>query len=344
MGSFIDEVKITVRAGDGGNGCMSFRREKFIPRGGPDGGDGGRGGSVIFEVDERYTTLSDFRYRKVIMAERGKNGASQNKHGRSGEDIVVPVPAGTVVYVENEPLALVDLTVTGQRATVAQGGRGGAGNTRYKTSVNRAPRQTGKGSPGEVLDLRLELKLLADVGLVGLPNAGKSSLIRQLSHATPKVADYPFTTLRPHLGIVEVGSYSQFVMADIPGLIKGAADGAGLGLRFLKHISRCEVLLHLVDPIDDEKSVIERIQEINHELESYGHECLEKEQIVVVTKMDCLASDQRDACIQEIKTQLSAQEAFKGRDVDVVGVSAQEQFGLDQLKSLIIDRLPHIDE
>ena len=210
--------------------------------------------------------------------------------------------------------------------------------------MNRAPRQTGKGDPGEVLDLRLELKLLADVGLVGLPNAGKSSLIRQLSHATPKVADYPFTTLRPHLGIVEVGAYSQFVMADIPGLIKGAADGAGLGLRFLKHISRCEVLLHLVDPIDDEKSVIERIQEINHELESYGHDCLEKEQIVVVTKMDCLAEDQRDACIQEIKSQLDAQKVFKNRKIDVVGVSAQEQFGLERLKSLIIGKLPHIDE
>ena len=339
MTSFIDEVRITVRAGDGGNGCLSFRREKFIPRGGPDGGDGGRGGSVIFKVYDRCSTLSDFRYKKSIQAERGKNGSGQNKHGRAGEDVIIPVPVGTVVYVENEPLALCDLTRAGQEYLVCKGGHGGAGNARYKSSTNRAPRQTGDGEPGEVLDLRLELKLLADVGLVGLPNAGKSSLIRALSHATPKVADYPFTTLRPYLGIVEVGSYSQFVMADIPGLIKGASHGHGLGLRFLKHISRCKILLHCVDPMNPEKSVLESIEEIQGELKEYGRECVEKKQIVVITKLDCMTESEGRDLLKSIEGQINKKNIFNQGDVVVVGISSQQKQGLDILKHLIVNEL-----
>lgn len=335
MGSFIDEVRVTVRAGDGGNGCLSFRREKFIPKGGPDGGDGGRGGSVIFKVNTQYTTLSDFRYKKVLMAERGKNGAGQNKHGRAGEDLVVPVPAGTVVYVENEPLALVDLTKEGQEYAVAQGGRGGAGNARYKSSTNRAPRQVGVGIPGEVLDLRLELKLLADVGLVGLPNAGKSSLIRALSHATPKVADYPFTTLRPYLGIVEIGPCDQFVMADIPGLIKGASQGTGLGLRFLKHISRCKLLLHCVDIVNTEKDPIECIQEVVEELVQYGHECDRKPQIIVLTKTDCLLESDHQAVMQDMKEKVVKVLGLEHEDLHIVMVSSQQKTGLELLKKMI---------
>lgn len=339
MASFIDEVRVTVRAGDGGNGCLSFRREKFIPRGGPDGGDGGRGGSVIFEVDGRCSTLGDFRYKKVIQAERGKNGSGQNRHGRAGEDVVVPVPVGTVVYVENEPLALCDLTELGQRYVVCQGGRGGAGNARYKSSTNRAPRQTGDGVPGEVLDLKLELKLLADVGLVGLPNAGKSSLIRALSHATPKVADYPFTTLRPHLGIVEVGAYDQFVMADIPGLIKGASKGQGLGLRFLKHISRCRILLHCVDVVSPDKRIEDAISEIQSELKEYGGQCEQKRQIIVLTKVDCLLEEEVNKLIERVKNNLKKQEASYHLDIPVVAISSQQNKGLSLLVDLIAKAL-----
>ena len=339
MGSFIDEVKVTVRAGDGGNGCISFRREKFIPKGGPDGGDGGRGGSVIFVVDSRYTTLNDFRYKKSLQAERGKNGAGQNKHGRAGEDLIVPVPPGTVVYVENEPLALADLTEVGQEVVIAQGGRGGAGNSRYKTSVNRAPRQAGTGDAGEVLDCRLELKLLADVGLVGFPNAGKSSLIRCLSHATPKVADYPFTTLRPHLGIVDAGGYRQFVMADIPGLIAGAAQGAGLGMQFLKHISRCRILLHCVDPLVEEASIMSRIEVINQELIQYGHDCAQKDQIILVTKMDCLDQAQQEACIESLRLEIKSHRSLGKQVKAVLGISSQQGSGVDALKTVLVEQL-----
>lgn len=335
MGSFIDEVSITVRAGDGGNGCMSFRREKFIPKGGPDGGDGGRGGSVIFAVDAQMTTLSDFRYKRVLQAERGKNGAGQNRHGRAGEDLVVPVPKGTVVYVANEPLALVDMLEDGQSFCVAHGGRGGAGNTRYKSSTNRAPRQVGKGDLGEVLDLRLELKLLADVGLVGLPNAGKSSLIRVLSHATPKVADYPFTTLQPHLGIVDIDWGRQLVMADIPGLIRGAAQGVGLGHRFLKHVSRCQVLLHCVD-VSQGYDVVAHMQEVEHEIACYGRGCEKKERIVVLTKMDCVLPEARESLLASIRTQL---QSTHESELQVLGVSAHEGYGLSELRALLATKV-----
>ena len=249
---FVDEATIDVTAGKGGNGCVSFRREKFIQRGGPDGGDGGDGGSVFLEGDDALNTMIDYRYTRAFRAESGASGRGRNCTGKSGEDLVLPVPLGTTVLDDESGEVLGDIRTAGQRLLVAQGGFHGLGNTRYKSSVNRSPRQSSPGSEGELRKLKLELKVLADVGLLGLPNAGKSTLIRAISAATPKVADYPFTTLIPSLGVVKVNAYRSFVVADIPGLIEGASEGAGLGIRFLKHLTRNRVLLHLVDvaPID----------------------------------------------------------------------------------------------
>jgi GTP-binding protein len=244
---FVDEADIRVEAGAGGNGCVSFRREKFIPRGGPDGGDGGRGGSVYLVAREGINTLVDFRVRRRFRAAQGRGGAGQNMTGAAGEDLYIDVPKGTVIADLDTNEILGDLTDAGQELLVARGGRGGFGNTHFKSSTNRAPRQSTPGEPGEGRHLALELKLLADVGLLGLPNAGKSTLIRALSAARPKVADYPFTTLTPHLGVVRVDAEQSFVMADIPGLIEGAAQGAGLGHKFLKHLQRTRLLLHVVD-------------------------------------------------------------------------------------------------
>ncbi|HET7687738.1 MAG TPA: GTPase ObgE, partial [Candidatus Macondimonas sp.] len=240
---FVDEAIINVQAGNGGNGCVGFRREKFIPFGGPDGGDGGDGGSVYLVADGNINTLADFRVQRTYRAEHGEAGSGAQCTGRGGEDCLVPVPVGTLVYEADTGELLGDLVTPGQRLKVAQGGFHGLGNLRFKSSVNRAPRQSTEGSPGETRKLRLELKLLADVGLLGLPNAGKSTLIRAVSAARPKVADYPFTTLHPHLGVVRLGMNRSFVMADIPGLIEGAAEGAGLGLRFLRHLQRTRLLL-----------------------------------------------------------------------------------------------------
>ncbi len=244
---FVDEVSINVYAGKGGNGCLSFRREKYIEKGGPDGGDGGDGGSVIFEADESLNTMVDYRFKRNYRAGDGESGRSRNCTGRSAEDLVLRVPVGTTIIDEDIGEVLGDLSVAGQRLVVAQGGFHGLGNARFKSSTNRAPRQTSPGSEGEVRSLKLELKVLADVGLLGLPNAGKSTLIRAVSAARPKVADYPFTTLVPNLGVVSVEAHRSFVMADIPGLIEGASEGAGLGIRFLKHLTRNRILLHLVD-------------------------------------------------------------------------------------------------
>ena len=243
---FIDEASLTVRGGDGGNGCVSFRREKFIPRGGPDGGDGGDGGSVYLRGSVHLNTLADFRSRRRFAAARGADGSGRNCAGARGADVVVDVPVGTLVHDGGTGELIADITAEG-RALVARGGFHGLGNARFKSAVNRAPRQATGGTPGEARELRLELKLMADVGLLGLPNAGKSTLLRAVSEATPKVADYPFTTLHPHLGVVRVGRWRRFVMADIPGIIAGAAEGAGLGLRFLRHLTRTRLLLHLVD-------------------------------------------------------------------------------------------------
>ncbi|MFY7698515.1 MAG: Obg family GTPase CgtA [Legionella sp.] len=303
---FVDEVTIKVEAGNGGNGCLSFRREKFIPFGGPDGGDGGDGGSIYLEAHKDLNTLIDFRYQRHFKAENGKSGMGSNCTGKKGDDLIIHVPIGTVVYDLDNDEVLGDINTVGQRLLVAQGGFHGLGNTRYKSSVNRAPRQTTPGTPGEVRQLRLELRVLADVGLLGLPNAGKSTLIRAVSSAKPKIADYPFTTLHPGLGVVSVGAHKSFVMADIPGLIEGAADGAGLGHHFLKHLSRTCVLLHVIDiaPLDNSDPVASAITIIN-ELAAYSQDLLDKPRWLVLNKIDMIPDPQeREQRIQDIITHL----------------------------------------
>src|SRR5574337_338973 len=298
---FIDEASIKVIAGNGGKGAVSFRREKFVPMGGPDGGDGGDGGSVILEARTGLNTLADFRTTRTFEAEHGGKGMGRDMTGKSGADLVVPVPVGTLIYDVDTRELLGDLVKADERLKVAQGGFHGLGNARFKSSVNRAPRRSTPGSPGERRNLRLELKLLADVGLVGLPNAGKSTLIRAVSAARPKVADYPFTTLHPNLGVVSVGEHRSFVMADVPGLIEGAAEGAGLGIRFLKHLQRTRLLLHLVDvapPADSD--VVADARAIVHELEKFSPELAQRERWLVLNKIDLLPPTERDARCQEI--------------------------------------------
>lgn len=293
---FVDEITIWVDAGNGGHGCCSFRREKFIPRGGPDGGDGGDGGSVYMVADPNLNTLVDFRHRRHYRAERGEDGMGELRRGKSGEDLVIPVPPGTLVY-DAETLELIgDLKKPDSRLCVANGGFHGLGNARYKSSVNRAPRQTSQGTLGDKRVLRLELRVLADVGLLGLPNAGKSTFIRSVSAARPKVADYPFTTLHPNLGVVSVEMGKSFVIADIPGLIEGAAEGVGLGTTFLRHLSRTKVLLHIVDmmPIDGSDPV-DAVKTIWHELENYSKDLMQKTQWLVFNKVDLLAPEEREA-------------------------------------------------
>jgi len=299
---FVDEVTIEVQAGNGGDGCASFRREKFIPFGGPDGGDGGDGGSVFLVADVNLNTLVDFRYTRKFKAERGQNGMGRDCTGKGGDDLVIPVPVGTVVSDRNTGEIIGDLVTAGQRLRVAQGGRHGVGNTRFKSSTNRTPRQFTKGAPGEVRELKLELKVLADVGLLGLPNAGKSTLIRAISAARPKVADYPFTTLIPSLGVVRVDYQRSFVVADIPGLIEGAAEGAGLGVRFLKHLARTRLLLHLVDvlPPDDNADPAHDVQVITRELEKFSPELAARERWLVLNKIDLLPLDERERRCEDI--------------------------------------------
>ena len=289
---FVDEVIIKVEAGSGGHGCLSFRREKFIPFGGPDGGDGGNGGSVFLEANKDLNTLVDFRYQRNYKAENGECGRGANCTGKAGDDLIIQVPMGTLVYDAETSELLGDISEAGSRLLVAQAGFHGIGNARYKSSVNRAPRQTSNGKPGEVRQLRLELRVLADVGLLGLPNAGKSTLIRAVSAAKPKVADYPFTTLHPGLGVVSVGPYKSFVMADIPGLIEGASDGAGLGHRFLRHLSRTCVLLHVIDvaPLD-ETDPVESARVIINELAAYNPDLLNKPRWLVLNKIDMLPDE-----------------------------------------------------
>jgi GTP-binding protein len=304
---FVDEALIRVEAGKGGNGCLSFRREKFIPFGGPDGGDGGDGASVYLEGNSDLNTLVDFRYTRRFKAENGQGGMGSNCTGKKGEDLIIQVPVGTLIYDAESEELIGDIKTASTRILVAQGGFHGLGNTRYKSSVNRAPRQTSPGSIGETRQLRLELRVLADVGLLGLPNAGKSTLIRSVSSAKPKVADYPFTTLHPNLGVVRVGMHKSFVMADIPGLIEGAAEGAGLGHQFLKHLSRTGILLHLVDiaPLDD-SDPIEAAQVIINELAAYDPELVNKPRWLVLNKIDMIADQaERDARINAIITGLN---------------------------------------
>ena len=290
---FVDEATIRVQAGNGGHGCLSFRREKFVAKGGPDGGDGGHGGHVYLLSDASINTLVDFRVARRFRAESGQSGAGRNKTGRSGADLEVKIPCGTVVSDVDTGEVIGDMTEPGQRLKVAEAGRAGLGNTRFKSSTNRAPRKITQGTPGEARHLSLELKLLADVGLVGMPNAGKSTLIRSMSAARPKVADYPFTTLIPNLGVVSVGPLRSFVMADVPGLIEGAADGAGLGIQFLKHLQRTRLLLHLVDiaPIDVDSDPAENFTAIQSELKKFSEDLSGKPRWLVLNKVDLLPEE-----------------------------------------------------
>lgn len=299
---FVDEATIKVTAGNGGNGCMSFRREKFVPFGGPDGGDGGDGGSVYLQAVEGLNTLIDFRYQRSFNAQNGQSGMGSNCTGKRGDDLVIHVPVGTMVYEAETGELLGDINHPNDRLIVAQGGFHGLGNTRYKSSINRAPRKTSNGTEGESRTLRLELRVLADVGLLGLPNAGKSTLIRAVSSAKPKVADYPFTTLHPGLGVVSVSPHKSFVMADIPGLIEGASEGAGLGIRFLKHLSRTCILLHVIDiaPLD-ESDPISSAKAIINELAAYSPELLDKPRWLVLNKIDMIPDEiERQKVIQHI--------------------------------------------
>ncbi len=284
---FIDEVKIHVQSGAGGAGCVSFRREKFIPRGGPDGGDGGKGGDVIFAVSSGISTLLDLRYRPHLKAERGRNGMGKDRHGAKGDDLKVLVPPGTVIRDAETDEVLADLTEPGDELVLLKGGRGGQGNARFATATHKAPRFAQPGEPGEERWLRLELKLMADVGLLGFPSVGKSSLITKVSAARPKIADYPFTTLAPNLGVVQYKNYRSFVMADIPGLIEGAHEGAGLGHRFLKHVERTDILLHMLDlSWMPERDPIREYEALNRELRLFNPELADKRQIIVINKLD----------------------------------------------------------
>jgi len=333
---FVDEATIQVDAGKGGNGSMSFRREKYIEFGGPDGGDGGDGGSVYLIGDTNLNTLADFRFTRSYRAEGGEQGKRRNMTGGSGEDIYVKVPLGTLVYDEDTEELIGDVVKEDQVLLVAQGGFHGLGNARYKSSTNRAPRQTTQGTHGESRRLVLELKVLADVGLLGMPNAGKSTLIRSISGARPKVANYPFTTLHPNLGVVSVDIHRSFVMADIPGIIEGAAEGTGLGIQFLKHISRTRLLLHLVDaaPFDDNVDPVNEVRIIEKEMVNFSPELADYERWLVLNKLDLLAEDERDKRCDEIISQLDWQgPVFK--------ISAMNKEGT---KELIYKIMEYIDE
>jgi GTP-binding protein len=331
---FVDEAVINVQAGKGGNGCLSFRREKFIPKGGPDGGDGGRGGNVYMVAKPGLNTLADFRYARQFRAGNGAPGAGRNKTGRGGEDLYLDVPPGTVVHDHEGDELIGDITAPGQHLTVALGGHGGRGNTHFKSSVNRAPRRTTPGTEGESRRLRLELKVLADVGLLGLPNSGKSTFLRAVSQARPKVADYPFTTLHPQLGVVRVGAARSFVIADIPGLIEGAAQGAGLGVQFLRHLSRTRLLLHLADlgPVDPGHDIAGDVSTIVRELDAFSAELARRERWLVLNKIDLVPPDQR----QRRRDELVAALDWQG---PVYMISAINGEGCDSLCEQVMRRL-----
>ncbi|WP_099033607.1 Obg family GTPase CgtA [Lacimicrobium alkaliphilum] len=322
---FVDEAEIRVEAGDGGNGVISFRREKYIPKGGPDGGDGGDGGSLYLIADENLNTLVDYRFDRIHRAQRGQNGQGSNCTGRSGEDLILKVPVGTRATDVDTGEVLGDLTRHGKQLLVAKGGFHGLGNARFKSSTNRAPRQKSDGTPGDVRNLKLELMLLADVGLLGLPNAGKSTFIRSVSAAKPKVADYPFTTLIPNLGVVRVEGQRSFVIADIPGLIEGAADGAGLGIQFLKHLERCRVLLHIIDvlPVDG-SSPAENAKTIVSELEQYSPKLAQKPRWLIFNKTDLLLEDE----LEQVKNEVISALDWQGENFCI---SALSKTGTDDL-------------
>ena len=339
---FIDEAIIDVHAGDGGNGAVSFRREKYVPRGGPDGGDGGRGGSIHVVADRNINTLIDYRYARIFRAQRGENGRGADQFGKGGEDIVLRVPVGTLIADADSAAIIADLAHDGARALVAKGGRGGLGNLHFKSSTNRAPRQSTPGEKGESRRLRLELRVLADVGLLGMPNAGKSTLIRAISAARPKVADYPFTTLQPNLGVVRTDENRSFVVADIPGLIEGAAEGAGLGHQFLRHLQRTRLLLHVVDlaPLDPDADPVTDARAIVDELAKYDPALHAKPRWLVLNKLDLVPEDERQA---RMKAFVKAYR-WKG---PVFGVAAISATGTRELVYAIQDWLdahPAVDD
>jgi len=336
--NFVDEATIRVQAGNGGHGCLSFRREKYVQRGGPDGGDGGHGGSVFLVAEPSLNTLADFRVARKFRAENGQGGSGRNKTGRSGEDLDVQVPCGTVVHDVDTGELICDLTEPGQRQMVAESGRGGLGNTRFKSSVNRAPRKITNGSQGEARHLSLELKVLADVGLLGMPNAGKSTLISAMSQAKPRIADYPFTTLHPNLGVVRVGQLQSFVMADIPGLIEGASEGAGLGIQFLRHLQRTGLLLHLVDiaPIDGSDPA-DTVTAIANELVKFSDDLADKPRWLIINKIDLLDAEDQAKATQDLLTKLD----WKGR---VFEVSAATGEGTRSLGQAVMRELDQIAE
>jgi GTP-binding protein len=331
---FIDEATIRVKAGDGGNGCMAFRREKFVPRGGPSGGDGGKGGDVIMESSERHNTLVHFRFNPEYKAQRGRHGEGSNKTGREGEDVLLKVPVGTIMYDADTGDIVHDFSLPDERIVIACGGRGGRGNARFATSTHQAPREHEDGRPGEERTFRLELKLLADVGLVGYPNAGKSTLISRISAARPKIADYPFTTLQPNLGVVAVGKPPEeksFVVADIPGLIEGAHIGAGLGTQFLRHIERTRLLVHLVDISDasGRPDPVKDVEVIMGELESFGAKLEEKPMILVASKIDVANKDK----LAKLKRYAKKQK------IDLFPISAVTGKGIDELKYAMAEKV-----
>jgi GTP-binding protein len=331
---FFDEAFITVQSGNGGRGCVSFRREKFIPRGGPDGGDGGKGGDVILKSTSQRRTLYQFRFKREFKAKNGGHGQGKRKTGKNGEDLIIEIPPGTLIKEAETNDILKDFSQPGESFIVANGGRGGQGNCRFKTSTHRAPRFAQPGESGQFLKLKLELKLIADVGLIGLPNAGKSTLISAISSATPKIAEYPFTTLTPNLGVVQTGWGEPFVVADIPGLIEGAHKGAGLGIRFLRHIERTHILVHLMDTSAiDPQDPLAGYETINRELAGYSPQLAEKLQILVLNKMDLPDTDQTSKVFQA-----------KLKDRVVLLISAVTREGVDQLISKIIEGLDQLHD
>lgn len=334
---FIDEATITVQAGNGGGGCLSFRREKYIERGGPDGGNGGDGGDVYLLGDESLNTLIDFQYQPQYRAKKGENGGGRNKTGAGGESIYIKVPIGTTVVDEDTQEVLYDIEKVGEKALVARGGRRGVGNAAFKSSTNRSPRQTTPGEPGEYRSLRLQLKLIADVGLLGRPNAGKSTLISRVSAARPKIAEYPFTTLTPSLGIVKVALDSSFVMADIPGLIEGASDGVGLGTRFLRHVARCKVLLHLVDVNpEDASDPVTNISMIEEELARYSSYLIQRPIWIILSKIDQLQADEIENLLERIKI------SHPGREVEMISSHAGQ--GIDVLLNKLMPFLSRLGD
>ena len=332
---FVDQVKISLKAGDGGNGITAYRREKYVPFGGPAGGDGGKGASVVFEVDEGLRTLLDFRYQRHFKAKQGENGQSSNMHGKNAEDLVLKVPPGTIIKSVETEEVLADLVEDGQRAIVARGGRGGRGNSRFATPRNPAPDFSENGEPGEELDVTLELKLLADVGLVGFPSVGKSTLLSIVSKAKPKIGAYHFTTIKPNLGVVSTPDSRSFVMADLPGLIEGASDGVGLGHQFLRHVERTKVIVHMIDMSGSEgRDPIEDYKIINQELVNYKQRLEDRPQIVVANKMD----------IPDAKDNLELFKEEVGEDITIVPVSTITRDNIDQLLYLIADKLEEVKD